>query len=324
MPWVHQISQACIKRDGATAWAAGLGFLVVGLGAQRYLAPAGEETALLMLYPGVVAATLICGWRQGAAVLLLSALAAWFLRLAPPPALEDRGGPGPGAVIGFLFVGSFNVLLVAALRETVRRVEIAKAAQQMLFGELQHRVGNNLQLVVALLRNAQRNLRNPVLAAETLNDAEERIVAMSQLHSRLHDGTAFTYGLDTLLRELLAKAFRDLPVTCRVDVNAAGDLSIDQIAAISLLVNEAALNSAKQIFSKGLGARFDVSLSKDERGRLHLLVEDDGPGGAAPAIDAQARALGVSIMEAFATQLGGSLEVAKEAGTSLSVEFQPQ
>jgi len=50
------------------------------------------------------------------------------------------------------------------LRETVRRLEIARIAQVTLFGELQHRVANNLQLVVALLRNAQRNLRNPVLA----------------------------------------------------------------------------------------------------------------------------------------------------------------
>ncbi len=37
-----------------------------------------------------------------------------------------------------------------------------------------------------------RNLRNPVVAAEILNDAEERIFAMSQLTRRLHDGTAFT------------------------------------------------------------------------------------------------------------------------------------
>jgi two-component system, sensor histidine kinase PdtaS len=187
---------------------------------------------------------------------------------------------------------------------------------------LQHRVANNLQLVVSLLRNAQRNLRHPVIAAETLTDAEERILALAQLHRRLNDGTAFTYGLNTLLREMLSNAFRDLPVTFQVDVGDLPDLSIDQMTAIALLVNEAALNAAKHVFSKGLGARFDVALSQVESGRLHLVIRDDGPGMSAEVIDAQARSLGMGIMESFAKQLGGPLEVEGQgAGTSLSVEF---
>jgi len=226
-----------------------------------------------------------------------------------------------GTLVGFLVVGGFFILLVAALRETIRRVELANAAKDVLFSELQHRVANNLQLVVALLRNAQRNLRNPVIAAETLTDAEERIMAMSQLHRRLNDGTAFTYGLNTLLREMLANAFRDLPVTFQVDVGDLPDLSMDQMTSIALLVNEAALNSAKHVFSKGLGKRFEVRLSEDPSARLHLLIRDDGPGMRAGAIDAQARSLGMGIMESFAKQLGGPLEIDQDAGTSLSVEF---
>ena len=147
-------------------------------------------------------------------------------------------------------------------------------------------------------------------------------MAMSQLHRRLNDGTAFTYGLNTLLREMLSNAFRDLPVTFHVDVGDIPDLSIDQMTAIALLVNEAALNAAKHVFSKGLGKRFDVALSKDQStGRLHLLIEDDGPGMSAEVVEEQARSLGMGIMESFAKQLGGPLEIGQGAGTSLRVEF---
>jgi two-component system, sensor histidine kinase PdtaS len=118
-----------------------------------------------------------------------------------------------GALVRFFFVGVFSVLLVAALRETIRRIELAKAVQETLFAELQHRVANNLQLAVALLRNAQRNLRNQVAAAETLTAAEDRIMTMAQLHRRLNDGTAFEEGLKPLLREMIAHAFQGLPVT---------------------------------------------------------------------------------------------------------------
>jgi two-component system, sensor histidine kinase PdtaS len=264
---------------------------------------------------------LICGWRQGAFVLVSSALTGWYYFMEPLNSFAIRDKTTIGALGGFLIVGGFIILLVAALREAIRRVELANAAKDILFGELQHRVANNLQLVVALLRNAQRNLRNPVLAAETLTDAEERIMAMSQLHRRLNDGTAFTYGLNTLLREMLSNAFRDLPVTFQVDVGDIPDLSIDQMTAIALLVNEAALNAAKHVFSKGLGRRFDVSLSKDESGHLHLVIKDDGPGMSTEVIDAQARSLGMGIMESFAKQLGGPLEIGEGGGTSLSVEF---
>jgi two-component sensor histidine kinase len=41
----------------------------------------------------------------------------------------------------------------------------------------------------------------------------------------------------------------------------------------------------------------------------------------AEVIDAQSRSLGMGIMESFAKQLGGSLEIGQEAGTSVSVEF---
>ncbi len=275
----------------------------------------------MTFWPAIIVATLICGWRQGFFVLILSTVTAWYFFLEPLQSFAIKDKTTVGSLVGFFVIGGFLVLLMAALRETVRRVELAKAVQETLFAELQHRVANNLQLVVALLRNAQRNLRNPVVAAETLNAAEDRIMAMAQLHRRLNDGTAYDKGLEPLLREMIASAFRDLPVTVRVDVSGASDLTIDQMTAMTLLVNEAALNAAKHVFSKGLGSRFDVSLAKDESGSLHLNISDDGPG-MTQATDTEAGSLGMGIMEAFATQLGGSLEVGRSGGTSLTVNFK--
>ncbi len=321
MPWVHQLSRASIKRQGVLPWAVALLIFAVSFEARLVLPPVLVGLAFMTFYPAIVAATLICGWRQGTLVLFLSVLAGWYFFLEPARSFA----PNDAAAVGmFLFAGSFVVLVVAALRETVRRAELAKIAQETLFRELQHRVANNLQLVVALLRNAQRSLRNPVVAAETLSDAEERIFAMAQLHRRLNDGTAFEKGLEPLLREMAATAFRDLPVTVRVEVSGASDLTIDQMTALALLVNEAALNAAKHVFSKGLGTRFDVSLTKNESGCLHLSISDDGPGTAGQEADTDADSMGMGIMEAFAIQLGGSLEVAHRSGTSLTVDFHTQ
>jgi hypothetical protein len=120
---------------------------------------------------------------------------------------------------------------------------------------------------------------------------------------------------------MVASAFRELPVTVRIDVSGASDLTIDQMTAMTLLVNEAALNAAKHVFSKGRGTRFEVLLAKDGSGRLHLNIKDDGPGMSQTA-DTETGSLGMGIMEAFASQLGGSLEVGHGGGTSLTVEVK--
>jgi hypothetical protein len=321
MPWVHQLSAATIKRQGLSSWATALGFFTGSVAIRVLADPVLSGMKFLTFWPAIALATLICGWRQGAMVVILSAATGWYFYLQPIQSFAVKDETTVGALVGFLIVGGFTVVLVAALREVIRRLEIAKAAQEIMFAELQHRVANNLQLVVALLRNAQRNLRNPVVAAETLNAAQDRIMAMAQLHRRLNDGTAFERGLKPLLEEMVANAFRDLPVKVRIDVSGASDLTIDQVTAMTLLVNEAAMNAAKHVFSRGLGSRFDVSLTRDSIGHLHLNIADDGPGMRAEVIDAESTSLGMGIMEAFATQLGGSLEVGRAGGTSLNVNF---
>ncbi|MGJ0506040.1 MAG: histidine kinase dimerization/phosphoacceptor domain -containing protein [Methylocystis sp.] len=321
MPWVHQISRVSIKRQGLLSWVVALGLFTGSVAVRVLFEPFLGGMKFMTFWPAIVVTTLICGWRQGAFVLSLATGTAWYFFLEPVHSFAIKDKNTVGALVSFVSVGGFLVLVMAALRETIRRVELAKAVQETLFAELQHRVANNLQLVVALLRNAQRNLRNPVAAAETLTAAEDRIMAMAQLHRRLNDGTAYDRGLEPLLKEMIASAFRELPVTVRIDVSGASDLTIDQMTAMTLLVNEAALNAAKHVFSKGLGSRFEVSLAKDANGRLHLNIKDDGPGST-QTTDAEAGSLGMGIMEAFATQLGGSLEVGHRGGTSLTVEFK--
>jgi hypothetical protein len=311
-----------IRREGPLSWLVALALFGVGLVIRLLLEPVLEGMKFLTFYPAVAAATLLCGWRQGVLVLVLSTLTAWCLFFEPFGSFAIPDRRTGGALVGFVIVAAFNILIVGALRAAIQRADEAISAQETLFRELQHRVANNLQLVVALLRSAQRNLRNPATAAETLNEAEERIMAMSQLHRRLHDGSAYASGLEPLLKEVLANAFGALPVVVHVDVRDAADLSIDQMTAITLLTNEAALNAAKHVFSKGLGGRFDVSLSRSTMGRLHLRIADDGPGMGAEVVDANVKSLGMGIMEAFALQLGGSLEIVRSEGASLSVEFE--
>jgi two-component system, sensor histidine kinase PdtaS len=321
MPWVRQLSRVSKPRSASSCAGIAVGLFAASISLRFLFAPVLVGMKFLTFYPTIALTTLLCGWPHGVVVLISSALSGWYFFMEPYNSFIVKDASTLGSLLGFLLVGTFEIFLVAALRETVRRLDISKIAQETLFCELQHRVANDLQLVISLLRNAQRNLRNPVAAAEILNDAEERIFAMSQLHRRLHDGTAFIYGLEPLLREMLANVFRDLPVKVRVDIDNVADLSIDRMTAIALLVNEAAINAAKHVFSKGRGTLFAVSLCKEQTGELSLEIHDDGPGETVDASCESAKSLGMGLMQAFALQLGGALEVATSPGMSISVRF---
>lgn len=322
MTWALRLSKLSRRRKGVGPWIFALLLFGASLAIRFIFSRWLEPLRFLTFYPAIAASTLLCGWPQGVLVLILSTLAAWYYFFEPFNSFETKDANTIVALIGFLLGAGFIVLLIAAMRELVRRLEAAKHMQEELFRELQHRVANNLQLVVVMLQNARRKLRDNPDAAEAILQAEDRIAAMSQLHRRLHDGATSVEGLELILKEALAEVFRDLPIDVRLDIRTEADLSVDQLMAVTLLVNEAATNAVKHAFSKGLGALFEVSLSQQENGRLQLIIRDDGPGiDSAVTTDSQTRSLGMGIMHAFAHQLGGPLQVVGVSGTTLSVEF---
>lgn len=261
MPWASEVSRISKRLRGPLSWAIALLLFGVSLTFRFLLAQWLDPEKFLTFYPAIAASTLLCGWRQGVVVLVLSALSAWYWFFEPAGSFAVSKTNATAAVIGFLMVGGFLVLVIAGMIQLIERLEQANRMQQSLFRELQHRVANNLTMVVALLGNARRGLRDQA-AVDTLMEAEERIAVMAQMHRRLHDATAYAKGLEPIIIDVLREAFRDLPVNIRVSVSVDVELSVDQMTAIVFLVNEAATNAAKHVFRKGNGTLFEVGLCK--------------------------------------------------------------
>jgi two-component sensor histidine kinase len=320
--WASRVHRLSRRLKGPASWTLAFILLGAGIAARILLQPWVEPLKFLTFFPSVAAATLLCGWRQATVVLILSALVAWYFFFPPFGSFSIESASTIVGVAGFLAVGGFLILVIAGMLELIDRLESSKKMQESLFRELQHRVANNLTIVVAILRNARRGLHDRETAAEALTDAEDRIAAMAQMHRRLYSETAVAEGLAPLLREVLQDAFRDLPVKTRLSIPKNVGLSIDQTTAIVLLVNEAAINAAKHVFRQRKGAFFEVDLAMQPNGRLQLTIHDDGPGMSWTSIaDQDAETLGVGIMQAFARQLGGTLQILKVPGTTLRVEF---
>ncbi len=331
MSWALHLDKLSTKRSGIWPWVYALLIFAASLAARLALSH-WLDARFLTFFPAIAATALICGWAQGVLVLVLSTLSAWFFLFAPFESFEIGSPSEIVALVGFLLAGGFIILVVEAMREVVEamrelvaRLEGAKHLQEELFRELQHRVANSFQIVLGMVRNARREVSDEK-AAQVLREAEERIWAMAQLHRRLHDGTAYVNGLEPLLTEVLADVFGDAAVNIKLDIQPGANLSLNEMTAITLLVNEAAINAEKHVFSKKLGTTFEVRLLKQGHTKIRLVVRDDGPGMSPAAIaEPQTKSLGMTIMHAFATQLGGPLRILGDAsGTTLTLEFAPR
>jgi hypothetical protein len=324
MAWVGPIS-AIVRRQpsGLRASAIAVALFAASLAARLALEPWLSPIAFVTFYPAIILATLLCGWRQGVFVVLLSMTAGWYLFIEPRGSFAFAGVGTPIILASFLAVALFQVALVAALAKLVRRLEALQAVHADLFRELQHRVANNMQLVASTLHVAQRRISDPE-AREAIGQATARVDAMARLHRKLYDPDSYRNGLEPVLREVLGETFQQLPV--RLDIRLVPrPLSIGQMTAIVLLVNEAAINAAKHVFRPERGSAFEVELRPCEDGLMRLVVCDDGPGlGPVPTGRDVSRRLGMTIMQSLARQLGGCLEVLDGPGMSLGVSFAPQ
>ena len=190
------------------------------------------------------------------------------------------------------------------LRLAARRA-VAKA--NLLAREVDHRVMNSLQFVVALLNMQARAA--PVEMTSQLQDMAARVAAVATVHRNFYSTDTGAVPVLPFLRRLCA----DVSMIASVDIEVRGDDAVvetDYVQPIGLITNELITNAAKQ-GAKNVTVRF-----ASENDRYRLTVTDDGPGLPDDFSPDSTSGLGMKVLAALAKQLGGKLEPGRNpAGT---------
>ncbi|MBL8967218.1 MAG: PAS domain-containing protein [Spirochaetaceae bacterium] len=193
--------------------------------------------------------------------------------------------------------------------------------KQILLLELQHRVKNNLNLVISLL-NLEMGRLPAGLENTVLRKTATRIHSMSSIYERLYAGPGLAkIGLGAYLGDLS----RDLYTTCVTDPDSIGlvtelvDFQAEPKLAmpLGLILNELLTNAFKYAFPDGRRGRVAVRLLRDGED-CALLVEDDGVGFPPNPAPPQGDKLGSLIVESLARQIGGEI---RRTGPGARVEI---
>jgi len=294
-------------------WLAASALFGVAVVIRFSLGPLLGVIPFLSFYPAILLAAIFLGWKEAIFVLVLSLATGWYFFL--PASMS-------WLPVGWGLVGVLNIAIIIALKALAKRLAEANERQRLLFQELQHRVANTLQSTVGRLEIVRRRMSlSPAEAAKMLDEAIFRMSASADLHRRLHDPTLFSQGLDSMLRKLVATVIDQSSADMKFDIEEL-DLSLDQKSIIAMFIIEVAYNSAKHVFQRNLGSRFEVALFALPGRRAMLRVGDDGPGVTdSSTVTSSGQNLGMRILQGLADQLNGTVTMDLEKGRQVMIEF---
>jgi two-component sensor histidine kinase len=200
------------------------------------------------------------------------------------------------------------------------------AEREMLLREVNHRVGNSLQIISSLLHlQANSAAEDDVKAA--LTHAMGRVNAVAQVHRRLyttHDlkSVALNQYLESLLDDL-RRSTGDNRMS-KLTLHAAPvEIDPDRAVAIGIIVNELVMNAVKYAYPDCSGP---IHVALERQGSdLLLSIADDGVGLNATndtKSDPRSTGMGQRIVSAMASKLEANVERdPNHAGTRILVRF---
>ncbi len=210
----------------------------------------------------------------------------------------------------------------AEIRAARDRFEALAQEREMLLREVNHRVGNSLQIIASLL-NLQAGSSQDEDVKAALTNAMGRVTAVSQVHRRLYT----SHNLKTvMLNQYLEALMEDLRRS--TEGNRMSQLILkavpveidpDRAVAIGMMINELVMNAVKYAYPDGSGPiHVELQVRNND---VELSITDNGVGLEVKA-DPRSTGLGQRIISAMATKLEAALERdPMHKGTRIVIQF---
>ncbi len=237
-----------------------------------------------------------------------------------------------------------SVIRIKKAEDEVSEHKISLKEKEVLLSEIHHRVKNNMQIIISMLR-LQSGLTEDKIVLDILSESQDRIHAMALVHDQLYESKNLaTINFNDYISKLaggLIYSYRERTSTVTMNVEVASILlDVSTIIPIGLIVNEMVTNTMKYAFplkdlseerkivppqavSEKRANEIKIALKQTEiKGEYELLVSDNGVG-IPEGIDIRtAKTLGLRLITMLAErQLSGKMELNRDKGTEYRIKF---
>jgi two-component system, sensor histidine kinase PdtaS len=194
--------------------------------------------------------------------------------------------------------------------------------KEVLLKEIHHRVKNNMQLVISLLKIQSRDV-NQLSIKDFVKISQSRINSMALIHENLYQSddlnkVNFKEYLHNLTQSILNSYEGFKEVELNIDVNELY-LNIEMAIPVGLIINELINNSYKHAFVEKQKGIINLKLVQNAE-QYELIIADNGIG--MDENKNNIKSLGIELVRLLVSQLKGVMKVHSTLGTSYTIQFQ--
>jgi PAS domain S-box-containing protein len=220
------------------------------------------------------------------------------------------------------FIG--QVQDVTQVRKAQDRIKKSLDEKELLLKEIHHRVKNNMQIMVSLLRMQSQSIGSEEVRAACL-DSVSRIRSMSLIHQQLYESEDFSQiQMDHYVRNLTSNLKDQFNHVGNIEFDFCIDdivMGINEAIPCGLIFNESITNALKHAFRDRGDGKIIISLQKRTPTEIRLSVADDGVGLNKDFNVNQLKSLGMVLIESLAQQLEGEMQILNQEGTTIQIDF---
>jgi two-component sensor histidine kinase len=193
--------------------------------------------------------------------------------------------------------------------------------KEVLLSEVNHRVRNNLNVIISLMKLQQASVENKEIV-HAIEESKQRVYSMAAVHNRL-------YGSDNLKAIEINDYVHDLVNEIRLSTEKNIEISINtekinldvsKAIPLGLILNELLTNSFKHAFKGRTEGKIFLDIY-NFKNSIQLNYSDNGNDFKLSILNKNKDSLGISIIESLVEQISGTHQFLEDDGFKFNLEI---
>ena len=214
-------------------------------------------------------------------------------------------------------------------RMVSKRTEKIKRAlkeKDVLLQEVNHRVKNNLNVIISLLNLKADAIHSEKDAVEAFEESRDLVYSMAMVHEELYQSNNFTeIDIKGYIENLTIRIVEIYQPFVKIEYKLGiSKINIDITKAIpcGMILTELVTNALKHAFNDKDGTGLlEISCFKLETGIFYISVKDNGSGISGDVDIQNPESSGLQLVNILTSQIDGQISVNTDNGTEFIIRF---